>query len=143
VTSPNGMSSCLNHPCSYCAAGDMTVPPADPRIYPNPPPDPRRKLCSTERMCLRLRRVRCRAVRELARMAVAAVDEDDSEDVVEDDVVEDDGAEHDDQEHVENWPAIEALQDLWDAMEGEEGLTLTDGAKGYLAAVYVSHVVSP
>ena len=35
----------------------------------------------------------------------------------------------------------EQLQDLWDAMEGEEGLTLTDGAKGYLAAVYVSHLV--
>ena len=35
-------------------------------------------------------------------------------------------------------PAIDALQDLWDAMEGQEGVTLSAGAKGYLAAVYVS-----
>lgn len=36
-------------------------------------------------------------------------------------------------------PAVDPLQDLWDAMEGQEGVTLSEGAKGFLAAVYVSH----
>ena len=74
------------------------------------------------------RRICRRAAGDLARRAVAAVEEDDDDD-------EDD---EDADEHEEDWPAIDARRDLWDAMEGQEGLTISKDAKGYLAALFVS-----